>query len=159
MTKPGHAARRIGLLATEMATRGGVQSFMLRISEVIGDVVEEDPSVQGYCLSLNDSTAALQQHPGIPGNLSHWGADGSKKPAFERLTRAAIPCLARLDAAVLLAAVALDQVRAGRGIDDLRVARLQAGLPQIVAEAIEQRLGRAQFLEPLMKPPHRGVAH
>lgn len=52
---------------------------MQRVSEVIGGVVGEDPNVQGYCLSLNDSTEALQQHPVIPGNLDCWGADRSKK--------------------------------------------------------------------------------
>lgn len=93
MTKPGRATRQIGLLATEMATRGGVQSFMQRVAEVISGVVEQDPSLQGYCLSLNDSTEALKQHPAIPGNLSHWGADRSKK----RLITHALTSMPRTD--------------------------------------------------------------
>lgn len=41
MTQPKSTKRRIGLLATEVATRGGVQSFMQRVSEVIGGVVKK----------------------------------------------------------------------------------------------------------------------
>lgn len=70
--------RQIGLLASEMATRGGMQSFMQRISDVISGVVDEDKSAQGFCLSLNDTTDALRRHPVIPSNLDVWGAAGSK---------------------------------------------------------------------------------
>ena len=93
MTKPDRAMRRIGLLATEMATHGGVQSFMQRVAEVISGVVEQDPTAQGYCLSLNDSTEALQRHPATPGNLDCWGADRSKK----RLISYAITSMPRTD--------------------------------------------------------------
>lgn len=94
MTKPDRAMRRIGLLATEMATHGGVQSFMQRVAEVISGVVEQDPTAQGYCLSLNDSTEALQRHPATPGNLDCWGADRSKK----RLISYAITSMPKTDA-------------------------------------------------------------
>lgn len=78
MILPKSPRLRIGLLATEMATRGGVQSFMQRISEVISSVVADDQDAQGYCLSLNDSTDALRQHLAIPTNLDVWGAAGAK---------------------------------------------------------------------------------
>ncbi len=79
MTKPDRTTRRIGLLATEMATPGGMQSFMQRVAEVISGAAEEDATLQGYCLSLNDSTAALREHPAIPSDLHVWGAARSKR--------------------------------------------------------------------------------
>lgn len=78
MIPPKSPRLQIGLLATEMATSGGVQSFMQRISEVISSVVADDHEVLGYCLSLNDSTNALRQHLAIPSNLDVWGAMGAK---------------------------------------------------------------------------------
>ena len=70
MTKPDHAARRIGLLATEMATPGGVQSFMQRVAEVISGVVEQDPSVQGYyfepTLTVKKSAAPAARRTACP---------------------------------------------------------------------------------------------
>jgi phosphatidylinositol alpha-1,6-mannosyltransferase len=91
--RPDRSKRQIGLLAPEMATLGGVQSFMQRISEVIGGVMEEDPAVQGYCFSLNDSTEALRQHPAIPANLHVWGAARSKR----RLITHALTTMPRTD--------------------------------------------------------------
>ena len=111
MTKPELSTRRIGLLATEMATRGGVQSFMQRVSDVIAGVAEEDSNVRGYCLSLNDSTEALQKHPAIPGNLDCWGADRSKKRliihAFTAMPRTDILFVGHLGAGPLAYAMKL----------------------------------------------------
>jgi phosphatidyl-myo-inositol dimannoside synthase len=69
---------RIGLLASEACARGGVQSFMLRIAEVIGNLVEDRKVTSGYCISLNDTTKALLQHDAIPSSLHVWGANRSK---------------------------------------------------------------------------------
>ena len=79
MTQPRFSKQRIGLLATEMTTRGGVQSFMLRVSELISGAMEEEQAVKGYCVSLNDSTDAMRQHAAIPDNLDVWGAMSSKR--------------------------------------------------------------------------------
>ena len=51
-----YSTHRIGLLASEVTTRGGIQSFMLRIAEVIGGLVKENLVSSGVCISLNDST-------------------------------------------------------------------------------------------------------
>jgi hypothetical protein len=68
--------------------------------------------------------------------------------------------LAGLDAAVLLAAVALDRHGDDRGVDDPAPAGFQPGLRQVVAEPLEQPLDQLQLLEPLAKPPHgRAVRH
>lgn len=79
MTPRQLSANKIGLLASEMASRGGVQSFMLRIAEVIGDLLAQQEAAYGYCLSLNDSTESLRQHPAVPATLDVWGAARSKK--------------------------------------------------------------------------------
>jgi glycosyltransferase involved in cell wall biosynthesis len=79
MTQTERVRRRIGLLATEMATHGGVQSFMQRVSEVIGGAVAGGQAMKGYCFSLNDNSEALRRHPAIPANLDLWGAARSKK--------------------------------------------------------------------------------
>ena len=49
--------RHIRLLAPEMATPGGIQSYMLRIWEMLNEL----PCVQLECASLNDSNKALAQ--------------------------------------------------------------------------------------------------
>lgn len=72
------APQTIGLLASEVTTRGGIQSFMLRITEVIGSILESNPGTAGYCLSLNDSSKALRQHPAMPAAIRVWGANRSK---------------------------------------------------------------------------------
>lgn len=61
-----------------MASRGGVQSFMQRVSEVIGVVVSSAPDTHGYCLSLNDSTESLRDLDTVPIDLDVWGGEGSK---------------------------------------------------------------------------------
>lgn len=68
----------IGLLAPEVCTRGGIQSFMLRIAEVIGGLSSEGDAAAGYCISLNDSTESLRLHPVMPGLVQVWGAKRSK---------------------------------------------------------------------------------
>lgn len=72
------APSMIGLLASEVCTRGGVQSFMLRIAEVIGDLVQTNKVISGCCISLNDSTASLRQNTAIPSLVKVWGANRSK---------------------------------------------------------------------------------
>lgn len=69
----------VGLLASEVCTRGGIQSFMLRIAEVIGELVQGKKVPKGYCISLNDSTGALRHHPAMPVELDVWGAGRSKR--------------------------------------------------------------------------------
>ncbi len=69
----------IGLLASEVCTRGGIQSFMLRIADLIADSLGEDNASKGYCISLNDSCSDLSRHPAMPGTLAVWGAARSKK--------------------------------------------------------------------------------
>jgi len=69
---------KIGLLATEIATPGGIQSFMQRVSEAISVMAEDNQGLQGFCVSLNDNTDALRLHTAIHSNLDVWGAAGSK---------------------------------------------------------------------------------
>lgn len=79
-------------------------------------------------------------------------------PAFVLLP--VLGYLACLNAAVLLAAVALDPPRDDLGIDDLGIACFRTGLRPVIAKPIEQRFAELQPLEPLAKPPHRrGVGH
>jgi phosphatidyl-myo-inositol dimannoside synthase len=73
-----YAPRYIALMASEVCTRGGIQSFMLRVAEVIGGLVEENLASSGICFSLNDSTEALRQHPAMPSAIKVWGASLSK---------------------------------------------------------------------------------
>ena len=70
--------QRIGLLATETTSRGGIQSFMLRIAEVMGGLVNDNQVTGAICISLNDSTEALRQHPAMPANVDVWGGNRSK---------------------------------------------------------------------------------
>jgi len=73
-----YSTHRIGLLASEVTTRGGIQSFMLRIAEVIGELVKENLVSNGVCISLNDSTKELRQHPAMPSTIDAWGGKRSK---------------------------------------------------------------------------------
>jgi phosphatidyl-myo-inositol dimannoside synthase len=73
---------RIGLLAPEVCTRGGIQTFMLRIAEVIGATVAEGKAAAAHCISLNDSSESLSRHPAIPKNVAVWGANRSKAKLF-----------------------------------------------------------------------------
>ncbi len=68
----------VGLIAPEVCTRGGIQSFMLRIAEVIAELVQDNKAARGYCVSLNDSTDMLRHHPVMPAAVNVWGADRSK---------------------------------------------------------------------------------
>jgi asparagine synthase (glutamine-hydrolysing) len=70
--------KRIGLLASEVCTRGGIQSFMLRVAETISVVAQRDKANSGYCISLNDSTETLRKHQAMPTQVSVWGAARSK---------------------------------------------------------------------------------
>jgi phosphatidylinositol alpha-1,6-mannosyltransferase len=70
--------QRIGLLATEMTSRGGIQSFTLRLIEVMGGLVNDNQVAGAICISLNDSTEALRQHPAMPVNVDVWGGNRSK---------------------------------------------------------------------------------
>ena len=70
--------QRIGLLATETASQGGIQSFMLRIAEVMSGLVNEKKIISAICISLNDSTEVLREHPTMPVNVDVWGGNRSK---------------------------------------------------------------------------------
>lgn len=80
-------SRRVGLLATEVTTRGGVQSFMLRIADVINLLLNKNKITAGYCISLNDSTEALRSHVAISPELEVWGAGKSKAQLIVRLLK------------------------------------------------------------------------
>lgn len=69
----------VGLLASEVCTRGGVQSFMLRIADVIDSMLVDGKAGVGYCFSLNDSTDTLSRHPAMPSSLVVRGAERSKR--------------------------------------------------------------------------------
>lgn len=69
---------RIGLLASEVCTRGGIQSFMVRVLEVISVIRADDEAAVGYCLSLNDRTEDLRGNSNIPTSLAVKGANRSK---------------------------------------------------------------------------------
>lgn len=68
---------RVALLATEMCSHGGIQSYMWRIAEVIGAMAQEG-LVEGQVMSLNDNTEDLVRHPRMPLRVRAWGAGGSK---------------------------------------------------------------------------------
>lgn len=68
----------IGLLASEMCTRGGVQSFMLRLAELQGSMVESGEACFAWCVSLNDRPSEMALHPAIPAVLTRGGAGRSK---------------------------------------------------------------------------------
>lgn len=69
---------KLGLLASEVTTRGGIQSFMLRITEVMHDALKNGAATETSCISLNDSTNSLRNHPAMPQEIDVWGAQRSK---------------------------------------------------------------------------------
>ena len=71
-------SRTIGLMASEVTTLGGVQAFMLRLVNVIAELIEINPESKAYLLSLNDSTESLRSHEEISAIVSVWGAARSK---------------------------------------------------------------------------------
>ncbi|GIW56940.1 MAG: hypothetical protein KatS3mg082_3344 [Nitrospiraceae bacterium] len=68
---------RIGLLATEMTTPGGVQAYMLRIAEALSPDGSAEPW-EFHCVSLNDDTESLRRHPSLGRCASVSGASRSK---------------------------------------------------------------------------------
>jgi phosphatidylinositol alpha-1,6-mannosyltransferase len=68
----------IGLLASEVTTRGGIQSFMLRVAEVLRDARQSLSAGRVHCVSLNDTTESLHAHAAMPGDVEVWGAGRSK---------------------------------------------------------------------------------
>lgn len=68
----------VGLLASEMASRGGIQSFMLRVTEVMGAWSGDPAFGHLSCFSLNDTSAELRQHPALPTSVEVWGAGRQK---------------------------------------------------------------------------------
>lgn len=68
---------RIGLLATEMTTPGGVQAYMLRLAEALAPDGSAGPR-EFHCVSLNDDTESLRQHPSLGRCASLRGASRSK---------------------------------------------------------------------------------
>lgn len=93
--RPGDAGlqtgclRVVGLLASEMSSLGGIQTFMLRIAEVLARAVQQSDVRAAYCLTLNDTAEELRAHPQVPDNIHVWGASGVK-------WRFVAHCLARL---------------------------------------------------------------
>jgi glycosyltransferase involved in cell wall biosynthesis len=87
---------RVCLLATEMCSPGGIQSFMWRIAEVIGAMMKEGLA-QGYVLSLNDNTVELCGHPAMPRGIEAWGASRSKT----RLAAWTLGCMQPMDVMVV----------------------------------------------------------
>ncbi len=86
---------RIGLLATEMTTPGGVQAYMLRLAEALSPDGSAEPR-EFHCVSLNDDTEALRRHPSLGRCTSVHGAGRSKARLLLRLLR-----LPRLDTLVV----------------------------------------------------------
>lgn len=66
----------IRLLVPEMSTRGGIQSYMMRIWEMLNEL----PRVQLECVSLNDSTEALVER--VPDGAGRLHGFSRNKPAF-----------------------------------------------------------------------------
>jgi phosphatidylinositol alpha-1,6-mannosyltransferase len=67
-----------GLLATELCTRGGVQSVMLQTAEVLTSAVQGGRMTAAACLSLNDEELALRSNPRLGGSIALFGAGKSK---------------------------------------------------------------------------------
>ena len=70
--------RKAGLLATEVCAPGGIQSFMLRLTEVLGALVRDGDASKAFCVSLNDTTADLRHHASFPTAVATLGAGRSK---------------------------------------------------------------------------------
>jgi len=78
MTRKTDKPIKIGLLASEMCTHGGIQAFMFRLADVLGELVSNGDAKHGYCISLNDNTEALSKHPNMHPMLKLWGGNRSK---------------------------------------------------------------------------------
>lgn len=81
---------RVALIAGEMCSHGGIQSFMWRVAEVISELVTEGIA-EGKIFSLNDTTDSLKVHPMMPKALLTWGADHSKWRLVKDILRYACP--------------------------------------------------------------------
>ena len=68
---------QVALLAPEMCSHGGIQSFMWRIAETMDAQVSEGLA-EGLVLSLNDDAQALRSHPLMPPGLQAWSSGRSK---------------------------------------------------------------------------------
>ena len=68
---------RVALLASEMTTYGGIQSFMHRIAEAV-TTLTLPPAIESYCISLNDHLEQLRLIPAISQSATVWGAGKSK---------------------------------------------------------------------------------
>ena len=78
---------KVALLAPEMCSRGGIQSFMWRIAETLSVLAAEDLS-ECLVLSLNDDEQALRSHPFMPLGLQAWGSGRSKVALASYMLRA-----------------------------------------------------------------------
>jgi glycosyltransferase involved in cell wall biosynthesis len=78
---------KVALLAPEMCSRGGIQSFMWRIAETLGVLAAEGLS-ECLVLSLNDDEQALRSHPFMPLGLQAWGSGRSKVALASYMLRA-----------------------------------------------------------------------
>jgi phosphatidylinositol alpha-1,6-mannosyltransferase len=91
LAKTKRSARlSVGLLAPEMCTRGGVQSFMWRIAEVIHSLAL-DGYVDGFLFSLNDTDDDLRAQPNAPCNLRLYGAGRNRVELARRMLWSAPP--------------------------------------------------------------------
>lgn len=81
---------RVALVAGEMCSYGGIQSFMWRVVEVINELVMEGVA-EGKVFSLNDTTNNLKTHPNMPKTLLARGADHSKCRLIKDILRYAYP--------------------------------------------------------------------
>lgn len=72
------SSSQISLLASEVTGRGGIQSFMLRLAEVMQDVILGEAATKAGCISLNDSTDSLRSNSAMPPEMDVWGAQRSK---------------------------------------------------------------------------------
>lgn len=81
---------RVALVAGEMCSHGGIQSFMWRVAEVIGGLVTEGIA-EGRIFSMNDTTDRLRAHPRMPQMLSAWGVDHSRWRLVRDILRYACP--------------------------------------------------------------------
>jgi len=69
---------QVGLLASELTGRGGIQNFMMRLVEVMHVAVASGVVTDANCTSLNDSTECLRSYAAIPGQINVWGAKRRK---------------------------------------------------------------------------------
>lgn len=69
---------QIGLLAPELSVRGGIQSFMMRLNDLMENLVSNGDFKRASLFSLNDSKKSLRSHIGMHSNVHLWGANKSK---------------------------------------------------------------------------------